>query len=183
MLPRRADAAVRTTLLVLLASLSQLPTANAEDSGHARRSAPAAAASCASCHGQAGEGNATAGFPRLQGLPAAYQIRQLAAFADGTRQSAVMAPLARSLGARERAQLADYYATLGARPRQPGNVPARGDDRLALYGRWSEEIPACVQCHGENGSGIGAAFPALAAPARGVSRRPAALLAARHPTW
>jgi thiosulfate dehydrogenase len=176
MLPQRAEAAVRATLLVLLASLSQLPKANAEDAGNARRSAPAAAASCAACHGQAGEGNAAAGFPRLQGLSAAYQIRQLDAFADGTRQSAVMAPLARSLAARERTQLADYYAALVAKPRQPGEASAGRDDRLALRGRWSEEIPACVQCHGENGSGIGAAFPPLAA-------QPSAYLAAQLRAW
>lgn len=176
MLPRRADAAVRTTLLVLLASLSQLANADAQGAQTVPRSTPGAAASCASCHGQSGEGNTAAGFPRLQGLPAAYQIRQLEAFVDGTRQSAVMAPLARSLGARDRAQLADYYAALGAHPRHAGNASARRDDRLALYGRWSEEIPACVQCHGENGSGIGAAFPPLAA-------QPSAYLAAQLRAW
>jgi thiosulfate dehydrogenase len=87
-----------------------------------------------------------------------------------------MAPLARSLGARDRTQLADYYAALGARARQSGNASNGGDDRLALRGRWSEEIPACVQCHGENGSGIGAAFPPLAA-------QPSAYLAAQLRAW
>jgi thiosulfate dehydrogenase len=175
MLPRRAEAVVRATLLVLLACLSRLPYASA-DPASPRRAAPAAAASCASCHGQSGEGNAAAGIPRLQGLPAAYQMRQLEAFADGTRQSAVMAPLARSLAGRDRAQLADYYAALAALPRTPGPAAAGRDDRLALHGRWSDEIPACVQCHGENGSGIGAAFPALAA-------QPAAYLAAQLGAW
>jgi thiosulfate dehydrogenase len=174
--PRRAEAALRRTLLVLLASASQLPTAIAADAATARRSAPAAAVSCASCHGQSGEGNGASGIPRLQGLPAAYQMRQLEAFADGTRQSPVMAPLARSLSAHDRTQLADYYAALGAHTRQPGNTSALRDDRLALHGRWSEEIPACVQCHGENGSGIGAAFPALSA-------QPSAYLAAQLRAW
>ena len=175
MFPRRAEAVVRATLLVLLACLSRLPDASA-DPASPRRAAPAAAAACASCHGQSGEGNAAAGIPRLHALPAAYQMKQLEAFADGTRQSAVMAPLARSLGARDRAQLADYYAALAAPPRTPGPAAAGRDDRLALHGRWSDEIPACVQCHGENGSGIGAAFPALAA-------QPAAYLAAQLRAW
>jgi thiosulfate dehydrogenase len=175
MLPRRAEALVRATLLALLAFLSQLPNANA-DSGTARRAVPAAAASCASCHGQSGEGNAAAGIARLQGVPAAYQLRQLEAFADGTRHSAVMAPLARALGGRERSQLADYYAALAAPARTPGHASATGEDRLALHGRWSDEIPACVQCHGGNGSGIGAAFPPLAA-------QPAAYLAAQLRAW
>ncbi|MGC1728646.1 MAG: c-type cytochrome, partial [Steroidobacteraceae bacterium] len=117
------------------------------------------------------------GSPRLQGLPAAYQLAQLDAFADATRRSAVMAPLARSLSARARAQLSNYYAALKAHPlRPPAASTALLDDRLALRGRWSDEIPACVQCHGESGSGIGAAFPALAS-------QPSTYLAAQLRAW
>ena len=35
------------------------------------------------------------------------------------------------------------------------------DDRVALHGRWSEDLPACVQCHGNSGSGVGSRFPPL----------------------
>jgi thiosulfate dehydrogenase len=172
--PKRAEAA--TALLALLAALLPPLSASAAEPKNAQRSVPAAAAACAGCHGQWGEGNAATGFPRLQGLPAGYQIRQLEAFADGTRVSPVMTPLAQSLGARERSQLADYYAALEARPRESGSVPAVADEQLALRGRWSEEIPGCVQCHGANGSGIGAAFPPLAG-------QPAAYLAAQLRAW
>jgi cytochrome c553 len=116
---------------------------------------------CASCHGQAGEGNAAGGFPRLAGLPAAYLDAQLNALADGTRQSAVMGPPARGLSASERLELADYYAALPAPTSAPTAAPAQLDDRLALHGRWDEELPACVLCHGENGSGVGSRFPPL----------------------
>jgi thiosulfate dehydrogenase len=172
-LPRRTDAPSRAALLALFASTWQVAAVHAAPS-QARE--PAAAAACDACHGPAGEGNTAAGLPRLAGLPAAYQVEQLAAFADGTRQSAVMAPLARSLGAHERAQLADYYAALV--PHAPrAAAPRTGlDDRLALRGRWSEEIPACIQCHGDNGGGIGAAFPPLAA-------QPSAYLAAQLRAW
>ena len=163
--PQRADAAVLAALSAALALLSPLAYGSEAD-----------AASCSACHGQAGEGNAAAGFPRLQGLPAAYQLRQLEAFVDGTRQSVVMAPLARSLSSRERARIADYYAALPPPARQPGTPPAAHDDRLAVRGRWSEELPGCVQCHGENGSGIGTVFPPLAG-------QPAAYLAAQLRAW
>jgi cytochrome c553 len=116
---------------------------------------------CASCHGQSGEGNAAAGFPRLAGLPAAYLDAQLNALADGTRQSPVMGPVARGLSAPERSQLADYYAALPAPTGVPPAPPVQLDDRLALHGRWSEDTPACVQCHGEGGSGVGSSFPPL----------------------
>jgi thiosulfate dehydrogenase len=176
MFRRRAEAAVRAGLLVLLAATPQLPTAGAKNFANTRRPAPAASTTCAPCHGKSGEGVAGSDMPRLQGLPSAYLLKQLDGFADGMRQSTVMASVARSLGARERAELADYYAALAGHPRQTGSVSARGYDRLALHGRWSAEIPACVQCHGENGSGIGAAFPALAA-------QPAAYLAAQLAAW
>jgi thiosulfate dehydrogenase len=176
MLARRTEAPFATALLALVASMGQVAAAHATPAHQIRESAPAAAAACGACHGAAGEGNTAAGFPRLAGLPAAYQMEQLAAFADGTRQSAVMEPLARALGLHDRAQLADYYAAIVPKAPQAAAPRTGLDDRLALRGRWSEEIPACVQCHGDNGSGIGAGFPPLAA-------QPAAYLAAQLQAW
>lgn len=126
MLARRTEAPLLgATLLALLASTWQVAAANAAPARQARESAPAAAAACGACHGTAGEGNSATGSPRLAGLPAAYQMEQLAAFADGTRQSAVMKPLVRALGLHDRAQLADYYAALA--PKAPQRLrPARG---------------------------------------------------------
>jgi mono/diheme cytochrome c family protein len=65
------------------------------------------------------------------------------------------------MSAPERLQLADYYAALPAPTGTPTAAPVQLDDRLALHGRWDEEIPACVQCHGENGSGVGSRIPPL----------------------
>jgi thiosulfate dehydrogenase len=113
--------------------------------------------------------------PRLAGLPAAYLRKQLEAFANGSRPSAVMAPPARILDAEQRAQLAAYYQALPAPTRNAAAPDAPRDERLALHGRWSEEIPACVQCHGANGSGVGA-IPALAG-------QPAAYLATQLRAW
>ena len=174
-LRKLTDTSVGVALLALLACLLPVPDAHAA-AADPRPSATAVASACGACHGKRGEGDPAAGLPRLQGLPAAYQIRQLEAFADGTRQSAVMAPLARSLGAGERAEVSNYYAGLEAPAHQPGSVTAGHDDRLALRGRWSQEIPGCVQCHGRNGIGIGAALPPLAA-------QPAAYLAAQLRAW
>lgn len=136
------------------------------------------ASPCAACHGARGEGNAVAGFPRLAGLPAAYLAAQLDAMAKGTRQSTVMGPRARVLSAKERLQWAAYYAA--ERPAHAGGAPAAhtatSASRLALRGRWSDEIPACVQCHGEQGSGVGSRFPPLAG-------QPAVYLANQLRAW
>ncbi len=67
---------------------------------------------CAGCHGMSGEGRPQAGYPRIAAQPAAYLERQLEAYADGRRSSVVMEPLARSLTAEERRQLAAHFASI-----------------------------------------------------------------------
>lgn len=134
-----------------------------------------AAPACQTCHGAAGEGIAQAGFPRLAGLGAPYMQRQLAAFADGTRVSAVMMPIARGLSVADRAEVSAYYASLPApaapaaalptvSPSAPAAVPASASigATLATRGRWADNLPACEQCHGPGGRGVGPDFPPLA---------------------
>lgn len=125
------------------------------------------AAACASCHGAHGEGNAAGGFPRLAGLPAAYLVGQLENFAADKRKNPIMAPIAKQLSASERQAVARYYSTLPAAPAPTAAGDEglkRGDTGawLALRGRWEDNLPACVQCHGPGGAGVGSAFPALA---------------------
>lgn len=119
---------------------------------------------CVSCHGARGEGIPANGFPRLAGLNAVYLQTQLDAFANGQRVNAMMTPIAQSLSEGERATVAYYYADLGGAPTAPAPVPERNSpgERLAVQGRWSQGLPACVQCHGAMGSGVGITFPALA---------------------
>lgn len=133
---------------------------------------------CQSCHGADGGGQAAAGFPRLAGLDAAYLRKQLADYAAGTRLHAVMQPIARALSADERAAVAAYYAQLPA-PRPPAapKLPADGPGAmLATRGRWTDRVPACEQCHGPGGIGVGTHFPPLAA-------QPAAYIAAQLTAW
>jgi cytochrome c553 len=130
---------------------------------------------CQTCHGPAGEGIAQSGFPRLAGLGAPYLQRQLAAFADGTRASGVMLPIAKALSVADRAAISAYYAALPA-PAAPAASPptapysptaaaptsASVGATLATRGRWADKLPACDQCHGPGGRGVGPDFPALA---------------------
>ncbi|MBI3545089.1 MAG: c-type cytochrome [Gammaproteobacteria bacterium] len=119
---------------------------------------------CISCHGAHGEGMPANGYPRLAGLNAGYLETQLEAFANGQRVNAMMAPVAQTLNADERAAVAKYYAALN-NPPDPKKMLAPTDSagaRLATQGRWSQNLPACTQCHGAMGVGVGASFPALA---------------------
>lgn len=146
------------------------------------------AAACQSCHGVVGEGIAAAGFPRLAGMGAGYLQRQLEAFAEGTRSNAVMMPIAKALSAADRKAVASHYASMpfGGTAAMPlpssaltsasqgasapkvsamataasAPTPTVGAT-LATRGRWSDTLPACEQCHGPGGRGVGADFPPL----------------------
>lgn len=119
--------------------------------------------SCASCHGASAEG--VAPFPRLAGLPPAYFVDQMQAYADGRRPNAVMQTIARLMDASQISSVADYVSTAVA-PFPPAGkssaeVLATGA-RLVAIGKWSEGIPACRDCHGPQLRGGGPALPGIA---------------------
>ena len=118
--------------------------------------------SCASCHGDQGQGSGQT--PKLAGLAQAYIVKQLQDFAAGTRSNESMRYVATQLTLAEMNAVAAYYATLPvsatAAPKTGANM-ARGRE-LNLHGDWKQDIPACVTCHGAQGEGLGTAFPRLA---------------------
>lgn len=129
---------------------------------------------CQTCHGAAGEGIAPAGFPRLAGLGASYVRRQLDAFADGTRVNAVMMPIAKALSVANRDEVSAYYAGLPVPAASAAVLPPASASApeaapagtavgatLASRGRWADKLPACEQCHGPGGRGVGPDFPPL----------------------
>jgi len=124
------------------------------------RGAPA----CVTCHGAHGEGIPANGFPRLAGLNAGYLQTQLDAFANGQRSNAMMTSVAQTLDGSEREAVARYYAGLSGSTTmtEPVSETNSAGARLANQGRWSQGLPACTQCHGAIGAGVGAIFPALA---------------------
>lgn len=158
-----------TRTIVLLSSLSlalatTMQFARADGAAITLHGNDRGAPACVTCHGAYGEGMAANGFPRLAGLDAGYIQTQLDAFANGQRANAMMSPIAQTLNAAERAGLAQYYAGLRS-PAGAAKATAEYDSpgaRLALKGRWSQGLPACVQCHGATGAGVGHVFPALA---------------------
>lgn len=122
------------------------------------------ATACQACHGEDGGGTAAAGFPRLAGLDAGYIQQQLMNFRSGKRSHDVMQPIAKALSKKEIALIAAYYAALPV----PASTPEGGEaallskgEAIAKIGDWDHEIPACFQCHGPDGKGMGASFPAI----------------------
>lgn len=156
-----------TVLAVALLALSTSGAHAADAATIARQGNGQGAVACASCHGDAGGGQAAAGFPRLAGLNAAYLLKQLDDFANGTRDNAIMKPIATGLSEAERNAVAGYYAHMSvpATLANPAAATPAADSlgaQLAIRGRWAEQVPGCIQCHGPHGVGVGAHFPPLA---------------------
>jgi len=122
------------------------------------------AIACARCHGFDGQADGSSAFPKLAGQFPQYLAKQLRAYASGTRQSALMQPIARGLNAAEIDSVAQYYAslqpsTLPSRP-APAQLVARGQ-QLAKVGDLNLRVQACESCHGPNGLGEPPTVPYL----------------------
>ncbi|GLQ98607.1 c-type cytochrome [Dyella mobilis] len=157
---------LRTVSLIVAVSYVGIVSAAATDGATlAQRGNGHGAAPCMACHAPNGGGMAAAGFPRLAGLPDAYLRKQLEDFANGSRANATMQPVAQSLSDDERDAVADYYSKLPVPAQVPApplkNDVAQSGQMLATRGRWSENLPACEQCHGPGGIGVGDHFPPL----------------------
>ena len=120
------------------------------------------AATCSACHGP--DGNSLQDiYPQLAGQHAAYLEAQLRAYQTGTRQNALMAPMAVSLSAQDIADLAAFYAQ---QPPQPGTAREELVElgkRVYRVGNSDSGAPACTACHGPGGNGNPlAGYPKLA---------------------
>src|SRR5277367_6729736 len=123
------------------------------------------AIACARCHGFDGQADGSGAFPKLAGQFPQYLAKQLRAYASGSRQNALMQPIAKGLKDAEIDGVAKYYASLhpATLPSGPATAQlvARGE-QLAKLGDLSLRVQACESCHGPNGQGESPAVPYLA---------------------
>lgn len=127
----------------------------------ARASETVALTQCTRCHGDATSPPISDLIPALGGQTEAYLTRALTEYAEGTRPSGVMQPVADLLDDDEIRSLAAYYSGT-ALPGMPTdgdpNRIARGQ-ALAREGDPERGVPACLACHSGNRS---TNFPNLA---------------------
>lgn len=164
-LTRLAKTAMLTALLA--SPMTQAATLAEQGETLATKGSGAVLA-CVTCHGAQGQGMAT--FPYLAGQGENYLTRQLDAFAAGTRKNPIMAPIAKAMTPEQKKAASAYYA--GLKPAFDRDTlgelvdtyPAKSDAGawLANRGDWDNNLPACIQCHGPGGVGVGTDFPAIA---------------------
>lgn len=131
----------------------------------------ALSASCAGCHGAAGN-SVSAAFPNLGGLGYIYLYKQLLDFKRGARQSPIMAPMVLALSEQNLRDLAAYYSHQGY-DATPGANEDLGEQQTSarllqlgkqiyLQGLTASGVAACIRCHGSGASGRVGRFPRLA---------------------
>jgi len=144
------------TLIALSAQAETLVDGSA-DAGKAK------AITCTACHGQAGN-SVNPLWPNIAGQGAPYLLAQLQAFKAGKRSDPLMTSQAMLLSDQDMADLAAYFESLPSAAQAVAD-PALVDKAEALFrgGDVSDEISACIACHGPTGRGNPAAiYPALA---------------------
>lgn len=112
---------------------------------------------CQYCHGSNGISSRPY-IPNLAGQHPVYLLKQMLHFANGTRKSEVMSPLAKKLTEDDMINVAIYYATMPV-PSALNDVQ-HYDTRLLTAGMDIYNT-RCAQCHGTSGKGT-ALFPRLA---------------------
>lgn len=140
--------------MILLTLAGNLPEANAQG-GREK------AAVCAACHGADGN-SANAEWPKLAAQNASYIRAQLAAFKSGSRQNALMSPMATGLSAEDMSLLGDFFSSQKIQPGTAKKELLGAGQKIYRGGNAATGVPACMACHGPRGSGNpAAAYPAL----------------------
>jgi cytochrome c553 len=117
---------------------------------------------CESCHAEA-KLNDQSIIPRLSGQSEVYLLEALKAYRVGKRPSGFMQVPVATLPTESLQELARYYATQRASPREVSAADAQlleAGAQLAKSGRSADKIPPCLSCHDR--SGANPAYPKLA---------------------
>ncbi len=119
--------------------------------------------SCGRCHGADGLGRITGAFPRLAGQRETYLAATLDAYAEGTRFSGIMRPIAAGLDDAMRDALARYFSELppGSAPPTDPALKEQGA-RIARNGVPARKVAACIPCHGPGEGSRNPYYPLLA---------------------
>jgi len=114
---------------------------------------------CITCHGPKGQ-SAVSTWPKLSAQHAAYTVKQLKSYKDGTRVNAIMMGMAMPLNEQDMVNIATYLSQ-----QAPSLGVAENKDTILLGqsiyrgGIASKGVQACAGCHSPNGAGIPSQYP------------------------
>lgn len=141
-------------LMLCVASLANANTPSNTLGEKIAREGISGVPACAVCHGDHGEGNIKAGYPRLAGMNAEYLDEQMTLYAQDQRHNQIMQDYAQKLSIGERQAVSSYYANQPARSVgiNAQSIPPQAA-KLLQEGAPNRGIPSCFSCHGNNGQG------------------------------
>ncbi len=138
------------------------PTAEAPLKPGDATAGQAKSGTCAACHGIDGN-SISSQYPKLAGQHERYIARQIELIKTNQRPSPVMMGFAMTLSQQDMRDIGAYFASKTSLPGvADAKLVARGE---AIYrgGDKSENVPACMACHGPDGRGNpGSGYPQLA---------------------
>jgi cytochrome c553 len=114
---------------------------------------------CITCHGPKGQ-SAVSSWPKLSAQHAAYTVKQLKSYKDGTRVNAIMMGMAMPLNDQDMVNIATYLSQ-----QAPSQGVAENKETILLGqsiyrgGIASKGVQACAGCHSPNGAGIPSQYP------------------------
>jgi len=116
---------------------------------------------CAACHGVDGN-SVNPVWPKLAGQHAEYIFKQLKDFHSGARKNIQMSPLATPLSEGDMHDIATYFSSQKIKIGHASAETLPLGEQVYRAGDASKGLPACMACHGPNGTGnAAAAFPAI----------------------
>ena len=120
-------------------------------------------ATCAACHGVDGN-SVTPDWPMLAGQHASYIVRQLRAFKSGERTDVTMKPFADMLSEQDMLDVAAYFEAQKPTPKGADPMLVGLGQQIYRGGVAARGVPACIACHGPDGSGNPlASYPRISA--------------------
>ncbi|WP_018948214.1 cytochrome c [Thioalkalivibrio sp. ALMg11] len=118
--------------------------------------------SCAACH-QADGNSVNPEWPKLAGQHPKYTTKQLEDYKSGRRENALMAGQVANLDEQDMRDLAAYFAEQNISSGTADEAVVERGEQIYRGGIPSQNVAACIACHGPNGNGNPEAmFPAVA---------------------
>lgn len=109
--------------------------------------------SCAACH-QADGNSTNPEWPKLAGQHPKYTVKQLRDFKEGeTRSDSLMAGEVADLDEQDMRDLAAYFAEQSITTETADEDVVERGERIYRGGIPSQNVAACIACHGPNGQG------------------------------
>jgi cytochrome c553 len=116
---------------------------------------------CAACHSIDGN-SVNPIWPKLAGQHASYIVKQLNDFKAGNRVNAQMTAMVASLSEQDMQDLGAYFASKKTKPGSAKPDLIELGQKIYRAGDSETGVPACMACHGPNGSGNPTAlYPSL----------------------